>query len=174
MVSSFRSPICLLSPGWLHQQDWWWTVKIILHRIISVVWLTNFPSEIRRLTIPRWWARASFSWAWKGAGPSLELATARWWSLVAALCIDKGKDVGWVASCVLKWGQSWPLYKIKRRQWESVYVCWKTSCTMRLETRFICFILSNSVVSTECYDIKEEWRWANTFQICCAVASRLF
>ena len=29
--------------------------KIILHRIISVVWLTNFLSEIRNLTNPRWW-----------------------------------------------------------------------------------------------------------------------
>ena len=108
-VTSFCSPIYCLIPGLSYRQDCWFTVKIILHRIISVVWLTNFPSEIRRLTIPRWWARASFSWAWKGAGPSLELATAHWWSLVAALCTDKGKDVAWVVSCILKWGQSRPL-----------------------------------------------------------------
>ena len=31
------------------------SIKIILHRIISVVWLTNFLSEIRNLTKPRWW-----------------------------------------------------------------------------------------------------------------------
>ena len=31
------------------------TSKIILHRIISVVWLTNFLSEILNLTNPRWW-----------------------------------------------------------------------------------------------------------------------
>ena len=30
-------------------------IKIILHRIISVVWLTNFLSEIRNLINPRWW-----------------------------------------------------------------------------------------------------------------------
>ena len=35
-------------------------IKIILHRIISVVWLTNFLSEIRNLTNPRWWVEQQF------------------------------------------------------------------------------------------------------------------
>ena len=60
MVPSFCSAICCLIPGLSYGQDWWCRVKIILHRIISVVWLTNFPSEIRRLTSPRWWAVSLF------------------------------------------------------------------------------------------------------------------
>ena len=55
MVPSFCSPICCLIPGLSYGQDWWCRVKIILHRIISVVWLTNFPSEIRNLINPQWW-----------------------------------------------------------------------------------------------------------------------
>ena len=46
-------------------------VKIILHRIISVVWLTNFPSEIRRLTSPRWWAVPLFPEREKARGPAV-------------------------------------------------------------------------------------------------------
>ena len=46
-------------------------VKIILHRIISVVWLTNFPSEIRRLTSPRWWAVPLFPEREKARGPAI-------------------------------------------------------------------------------------------------------
>ena len=38
---------------WIH--CWPQIIKIILHRIISVVWLTNFLSEIRNLINPRWW-----------------------------------------------------------------------------------------------------------------------
>ena len=34
--------------------------KIILHRIISVVWLTNFLPEIRRLTKPRRWGEGTW------------------------------------------------------------------------------------------------------------------
>ena len=36
------------------------SIKIILHRIISVVWLTNFLSEIRNLINPRWWVEQLF------------------------------------------------------------------------------------------------------------------
>ena len=71
MVPSFCSPICCLIPGLSYMQDWWCTVKIILHRIISVVWLTNFPSEIRRLTSPRWWAVPLFPEREKARGPAL-------------------------------------------------------------------------------------------------------
>ena len=70
MVLSFCSPICCLFPGLSYRQDWWCTVKIILHRIISVVWLTNFPSEIRRLTSPRWWAVPLFPEREKVRGPA--------------------------------------------------------------------------------------------------------
>ena len=38
----------------------WQKCKIILHRIISVVWLTNFLSEIRNLINPRWWVEQLF------------------------------------------------------------------------------------------------------------------
>ena len=71
MVPSFCSPIWCLIPGLSYEQDWWCTVKIILHRIISVVWLTNFPSEIRRLTSPRWWAVPLFPEREKARGPAL-------------------------------------------------------------------------------------------------------
>ena len=37
------------------------TAKIILHRIISVVWLTIFLSENRSLTQPPWWDKVSCS-----------------------------------------------------------------------------------------------------------------
>ena len=47
------------------------TIKIILHRIISVVWLTNFLSEIRRHTSPRWWAVPLFPEREKARGPAL-------------------------------------------------------------------------------------------------------
>ena len=70
MVPSFCSPICCLIPGLSYGQDWWCRVKIILHRIISVVWLTNFPSEIRRLTSPRWWAVPLFPEREKVRGPA--------------------------------------------------------------------------------------------------------
>ena len=70
IVPSFCSPICCLIPGLSYGQDWWCTVKIILHRIISVVWLTNFPSEIRRLTSPRWWAVPLFPEREKVRGPA--------------------------------------------------------------------------------------------------------
>ena len=70
MVPSFCPPICCLIPGLSYGQDWWWRVKIILHRIISVVWLTNFPSEIRRLTSPRWWAVPLFPEREKVRGPA--------------------------------------------------------------------------------------------------------
>ena len=67
---SFCSPICLLILGWLDGQAMQCNVKIILHRIISVVWLTNFPSEIRRLTSPRWWAVPLFPEREKARGPA--------------------------------------------------------------------------------------------------------
>ena len=70
MVPSYCSPICCLIPGLSYGQDWWCRVKIILHRIISVVWLTNFPSEIRRLTSPRWWAVPLFPEREKVRGPA--------------------------------------------------------------------------------------------------------
>ena len=38
----------------------WIKVKIILYRFISVVWLTNFLSEIRNLINPRWWVEQQF------------------------------------------------------------------------------------------------------------------
>ena len=38
----------------------WIKVKIILYRFISVVWLTNFLSEIRNLINPRWWLEQQF------------------------------------------------------------------------------------------------------------------
>ena len=75
MVPSFCSPICCLIPGLSYMQDWWCTVKIILHRIISVVWLTNFPSEIRRLTSPRWWAVPLFPEREKVRGPAFNRET---------------------------------------------------------------------------------------------------
>ena len=70
IVPCFCSPICCLFPDFSYGQDWWYTVKIILHRIISVVWLTNFPSEIRRHTSPRWWAVPLFPEREKVRGPA--------------------------------------------------------------------------------------------------------
>ena len=70
MVPSFCSPICCPIPGLSYRKDCWCRVKIILHRIISVVWLTNFPSEIRRLTSPRWWAVPLFPEREKVWGPA--------------------------------------------------------------------------------------------------------
>ena len=55
-------------------------IKIILHRIISVVWLTNFLSEILSLTDPRWWVEQqilSVKRSW-----SLSKIPFHWWSPV--------------------------------------------------------------------------------------------
>ena len=91
MVLSFCSPICCLIPGLSYGQDWRWWVKIILHRIISVVWLTNFPSEIRRLTSPRWWAVPLFPEREKVWGPAFgrELYIDDRLSLPCALAKEK-------------------------------------------------------------------------------------
>ena len=39
---------------WIWAPKFVHTLKIILHRVISVVWLTNFLSEIQSLIFPRW------------------------------------------------------------------------------------------------------------------------
>jgi len=54
--------------------------KIILHRIISVVWLTSFLSETRILTQPWWWE----TWPVQSVKRSLNPIKVRsrcWWSL---------------------------------------------------------------------------------------------
>ena len=81
-----------------------WLTKIILHRIISVVWLTNFLSEIRSLINPWWWGehlllsmkRYSVSdqfWTW-----------VHWWLLASWLVqgVD-GEAAVWVVQDYFTW-----------------------------------------------------------------------
>ena len=72
--------------------------KIMLHRIISVVWLTNFLSEILN------WSTHddelnNFLWAWRG-GWALSRAQSRWWSLT----LPGG---GWRRELSSEWSGSW-------------------------------------------------------------------
>ena len=53
-------------------------IKIILHRIISVVWLTNFLSEILTQSAHDDELNSSL-WAWRGDRPLADLS--HWWSL---------------------------------------------------------------------------------------------
>ena len=76
---SFCSPICLLILGWLDGQAMQCNVKIILHRIISVVWLTNFLSEIMNQSTHDDELN-NFLWAWRG-GRALSRDLSHWWSL---------------------------------------------------------------------------------------------
>ena len=105
-VLSLCSPIYVLILDWLVRRARQGEVKIILHRIISVVWLTNFPSEIRRPTSPRWWASASFSWAWKGAGTNSTVGNCA--LMIACLCLVQWqrKRCRLSGCCILKWGSS--------------------------------------------------------------------
>ena len=54
-------------------------IKIILHRIISVVWLTNFLSEILNQSTHDDELN-NFFWAWRG-GRALSRDLSHWWSL---------------------------------------------------------------------------------------------
>ena len=69
--------------------------KIILHRIISVVWLTNFLSEIRNLTNSRWWGEQLFL-SVKRCQNSLLEGLEHWWSLIAHTWVVKGQVAVWV------------------------------------------------------------------------------
>ena len=66
--------------------------KIILHRIISVVWLTNFLSEIRSLINPRWWGEHLFLSVKRCQGPISHWNWTHWWSL--ASCLVREADGG--------------------------------------------------------------------------------
>ena len=100
-------------------------VKIILHRIISVVWLTDFLSEIWSLINPRWWARPLLlSMKRQGVNTVFNCSDP---------CIDdclfsdlfqktKGEVAVWVVSCLL-WGAIVTHYTWKWKfvsQWNTV------------------------------------------------------
>ena len=63
-------------------------VKIILHRIISVVWLTIFLSENRSLTQPRWWGKVSCSERENVQVASVS-AVAYWTLMIARLSLSE-------------------------------------------------------------------------------------
>ena len=76
--------------------------KIILHRIISVVWLTNFLSEIRSFINPRWWGEHLLLSVKRCQGPISYWNWTHWWSL--ASCLVREADGGaavWVVQVVL-------------------------------------------------------------------------
>ena len=73
-------------------------IKIILHRIISVVWLTNFLSEILNQSTHDDELN-NFLWAWRG-GWALSRARSRWWSLT----LPGG---GWRRELLSEWSGSW-------------------------------------------------------------------
>ena len=66
--------------------------KIILHRIISAVWLTDFLSEIRSLINPRWWGKHLFLSVKRCSCPISYWYWTHWWSL--ASCLVPGADGG--------------------------------------------------------------------------------
>ena len=94
--SKFCSPIWSLIFVLLYRQKRKSIVKIILHRIISVVWLTNFPSEIRNLTNPRWWVEQQFLSVKRNWSPSR--TPVHWWSLIFLYWKMEGIGAVWVVS----------------------------------------------------------------------------
>ena len=70
------------------------TDKIILNRIISVVWLTSFLSEIRNLTNPRWCVEQQFLSVKRSLCP--HRIQVHWWSLIFLIRKVEGLVAVWV------------------------------------------------------------------------------
>ena len=80
-------------------------IKIILHRIISAVWLTNFLSEIRSLINPRWWGEHLVLSVKRCSCPVLCRYRTHWWSLASRLVLGaEGGAAVWVVQDVLLLG----------------------------------------------------------------------
>ena len=74
-------------------------VKIILHRIISAVWLTDFLSEIRSLINPRWWGKHLFLSVKRYSCPIMYWNWTHWWSLAPCLVLGAdGRAAVWVVN----------------------------------------------------------------------------
>ena len=79
--------------------------KIILHRIISAVWLTDFLSEIRSLINPRWWGEHLVLSVKRCSCLVLYWYRTHWWSLASCLVLGaEGGVAVWVVQDVLMLG----------------------------------------------------------------------
>ena len=79
--------------------------KIILHRIISAVWLTDFLSEIRSLINPRWWGEHLVLSVKRCSCLVLYWYRTHWWSLASCLVLGAVGGVAvWVVQDVLMSG----------------------------------------------------------------------
>ena len=84
-----------------------WKDKIILHRIISVVWLTIFLSENRSLTQPRWWGKVSCSER-ENVRVASVTAVAYWTLMIARLSLSEWRRSSrlseWLKAIIISYG----------------------------------------------------------------------